>query len=211
MPFFLGLTNLADANSTWEQPIVSAFSKFYPLMHSMLADDYTGYQYHDGDQISEGDTTWGRVRYQDMVISLIWMYENHADALNDSSILVDNMNYLINGSLSWSDWYTDSQYIQQDLWTVPGPDSDIGGPLYQWEHGVNTGQGLKAPAVDRRVTQDDSLLTTAANAVNWTFMYHGSASGTVLADERIDGLSPYTGYVCFGPLYDIETDIVVQC
>lgn len=30
-------------------------------------------------------------------------------------------------------------------------------------------------------------------AVDWTFKYHGAASGTILADERLQGLSPFYG------------------
>lgn len=44
-----------------------------------------------------------------------------------------------------------------------------------------------------RFTKNDSLLQTASDAVQWTFQYHGAASGTVLGDERIVGLSPYSG------------------
>lgn len=44
-----------------------------------------------------------------------------------------------------------------------------------------------------RFTKNESLLQTAADAVEWTFRYHGAASGTILGDERIDGLSPYSG------------------
>lgn len=191
MPFFLGLMNLADADSNYTDKIVASLTKFYPLMHSMLSNNYTGYKYQQGDSLSEGDTTWGRVRYQDMLISMMWMYENHAGNL--SQILLDNMNYLQNGSLSWNAWYNSDTYIRENLWDVPGSASEIGGPLYPYEHGVNVGQGLKAPAVDRRLTKNDSLIQTALDAVQWTFKYHGAASGTVLADERIDGLEPFSG------------------
>ena len=182
-----------DANATWEETALPAMSKFFDLMHSMLSDDYQGYKYHEGDGVSEGDTTWGRVRYQDMVISLIWMYEKHPDAIGSTQTLLDNMNYLINGSISWNAWYNDATFIKDDLYTLPPDSGSTEGDLYPYEHGVNIGQGFKAPAVDRRVTHNDSLLSTAMYAVNQTFTYHGAPSGTVLADERIDGLSPWSG------------------
>jgi hypothetical protein len=53
--------------------------------------------------------------------------------------------------------------------------------------------GLKSGAVIRRFTNNDTLLESTRQGVNWTFQYHGAASGTVLADERLDGLSPMTG------------------
>ncbi|KAI9817749.1 MAG: hypothetical protein M1827_000868 [Pycnora praestabilis] len=31
------------------------------------------------------------------------------------------------------------------------------------------------------------------NGINWTLLYHGSTSGTILADERMEGLSLRTG------------------
>lgn len=58
---------------------------------------------------------------------------------------------------------------------------------------TNAFVGLKASAVIHRFTHNSSLLQTAMKGVDWTFRYHGAASGTVLADERINGLSPYSG------------------
>lgn len=61
------------------------------------------------------------------------------------------------------------------------------------ERGVNIGQYLKATAVVGRFTCDDSLNQTAKNGVNWTMQYHCTASGTILADERLEGVASYSG------------------
>lgn len=46
-PLALGLTQLVEVNSTWEEPVVGALHRFSELMHSMLADNYTGMIYHE--------------------------------------------------------------------------------------------------------------------------------------------------------------------
>ncbi|KAK4917914.1 hypothetical protein LTR28_013216, partial [Elasticomyces elasticus] len=204
-PVFLGLMNLVDADAaTFEESVVPAMHRFVELMNSMLQNNYTGYIYHEGDKLDEGDYSWGRVRDQDMMVSLQWLYEKYPR--NNSQLLLDNMWYLYNGSLDWAYWFQEGVYIKDDLYNVPVNDT-----LYPYEHGVNAGQGksctirftiqsdahafsgLKAGAVIRRFTYDDALLETTRNGVNWTFLYHGAASGTIIADERLVGLSPYSG------------------
>ncbi|KAK4998128.1 hypothetical protein LTR66_002607 [Elasticomyces elasticus] len=184
-PVFLGLMNLVHADAaTFEESVVPAMHRFVDLMNSMLQNNYTGYIYHEGDELDE--VSWGRVRVQDMMVSLQWLYERHPR--NNSQLLLENMWYLYNGSLDWAYWFQEGVYIKDDLYNVPVNDT-----LYPYEHGVNAGQGLKAGAVIRRFTHNDALLETTRNGVNWTFLYHGAASGTIIADERLVGLSPYSG------------------
>ncbi|EMC93981.1 hypothetical protein BAUCODRAFT_74673 [Baudoinia panamericana UAMH 10762] len=191
-PLCLGLIQLAEANKTWTTPIVSALHNFTSLMHDMLADDYTGYIYHNGDPMSADGYSWGQARSQDMMITLQWLFEHHP--VNQSQLLLDNMNYLHQAGLNWEDWYNQQAYFGQ------GMENDLNilsinltQANYPFEHGVNVAQGLKAVAVVRRFTHNDSLVQTAMDGVNWTMQYHGASSGTVLADERLVGLAPYSG------------------
>ncbi|KAK4544720.1 hypothetical protein LTR36_003969 [Oleoguttula mirabilis] len=191
-PLCLGLVQLAEANSTWTVPIVSSLHRFTAVMHSMLAANYTGYIYHEGDIMSVGDDQWGQVRSQDMMITLQWLHEHHPG--NQSQMLLENMQYLHEQGLNWEDWYNEAAYFGQgmdkDLNTV---NVTLTTDNYPFEHGVNVGQGLKAVAVVRRFTHNDSLIQTAMDGVNWTMTYHGASSGTIIADERLVGLAPYSG------------------
>lgn len=191
-PFFLGLIQLAEADSAWTDKVVSHLHSFMTLMDSMMKNNYTGYIYHDGDKLDEGDFQWGQVRSQDMMITLQWLYEKHPG--NQSQLLLDNMKYLHEKGYNWEDWYTQDGYFgrgfDKDLGTLP---TDLTDDNFPFEHGVNVGQGLKAVAVVRRWNHNDSLIQTAMNGVNWTMQYHGASSGTILADERLVGLAPWSG------------------
>ena len=139
-PFFLGLTQLAEANETWTEPIVFSLHRFVTLMHSMLADNFTGYIYHEGDILAADDDQWGQVRSQDMMISLQWLYEKHPG--NQSQLLLDNMEFLHDKGLNWEDWYNTAAYfgqgMERDLNTL---DVNLTTDNYPFEHGVNVGQG----------------------------------------------------------------------
>ncbi|KAF7188907.1 hypothetical protein HII31_09830 [Pseudocercospora fuligena] len=184
-PFCLGAIQLAEANSTWTQPIVGSLHRFVVLVNSMLKDNYLGYITDD----------WARVRMQDMMITLQWLYEKYPGEIGDISL--ETMQYLHNKGHNWEDWYSQDAYFgrgfDKDLDTLPWSLTYLDGPLFPFQHGVNVGQGLKAPAVVRRWNHNDSLVDTAMNGVNWTMQYHGAASGTILADERLVGLAPYSG------------------
>lgn len=68
-------------------------------------------------------------------ISLQWLYENYPQ--NNSQILLDNMQMLTEGGYDWAYWFLDA-FIRDNLYDVS---YDITNALFQFEHGVNAGQG----------------------------------------------------------------------
>ena len=101
------------------------------------------------------------------------------------------MNMLINSSISFEDYWVPGTFVTEDLYDVYG--TGMGGNLWPYFHGVNAAQGLKQLAVFRRITHNDSMVDATQYGVNATFQYHGNSLGSVIGDEREDGLKPYQG------------------
>ena len=139
-PLFLGLTGLAEANSSWTAPVVDHLHTFMKLMNTMLADNYTGYIYHDGDQMGSGDFQWGQVRSQDMLLTLQWLYEKHPG--NQGALLLENMKYMHNKAYNWEAWYNEGAYFGQGMEkNLDDLNVNLTNANYPYEHGVNVGQG----------------------------------------------------------------------
>ena len=177
-PFFLGLIQLVEAEPSRAAKIVPAMHRFVQLMHSMLIEK-VGF-----DQI------WGRVRFQDMLISLQWLYENYPEA--NQEVLLETMYLLKARGLDWSSYWTEGSFIYKDLDTVKHPITDRS-PLFPFTHGVNAAQGLKTGATLYRFTRNESLLDNNRNGVNWTFTYHGDPAGSIIGDERESGINANRG------------------
>ncbi|KAK2767021.1 hypothetical protein FQN54_006338 [Arachnomyces sp. PD_36] len=186
-PMFLALTQLVEVTqgSDLAEEILVAMHKFVDLMHSMLSDNYQGYVFHDGDNF---DDQWGRSRAADMIVALQWLYEK--DPRENSAKLSECMKFFNDEAFDWTYWFSEGVYIKVDLDTVP---LNITEALFPFEHGVNAGQGLKAGAAIHRFNQDEGQLESARRGVDWTFLYHGTPSGGIIADERLSGLSPVRG------------------
>ena len=184
-PFFLGLIQLLEAEPSVATTVVPAIHRFVDLMHSMLANNYQGYVAHANDTFDE---QWGRSRAADMILSLQWLYEHYP--MNNTQNIWENMVYLNNEAYDWAYWFDENVFIKVDLDTLP---SSVTDPIFPYTHGVNAAQGLKALAVIRRFTHNETLLESVRRGVNWTFEYHGSPSGGIIGDERESGLSPSRG------------------
>ncbi|KAG6138004.1 hypothetical protein E4U12_000139 [Claviceps purpurea] len=183
-PFFLGLTQLAEVDRRWEEDVVKALRKFMFLANTMLRDNGRGFVVCPGI-----DCSWGQARVPDMIITIQWLLDRPNLVAHDAeflNVLWENMDmfHALN-PIKWHDWYTNETYPK-----VVDPQGDN---LFTYIHGVNVGQGLKSPAVIYRINGTQSLVQKSYDAVDLTFRYHGSASGTILADEKQTGLAPYMG------------------
>lgn len=177
-PLCLGLKQLVEADPRHSSNVLPALYKFITLMHQMLVQN-TGYEQF-----------WGRVRYPDMIIVLQWLYEKHPG--NNTDILLDTMSLLNQNGLSWAQYYSQSNYIFQDLDMVQPPITGQS-PTFPYVHAVNAAQGMKFGAVLYRFNNDASLLQSTRDGVNWTLTYHGDPAGSVTGDERESGLRPNRG------------------
>ncbi|KAF1815284.1 hypothetical protein P152DRAFT_391965 [Eremomyces bilateralis CBS 781.70] len=191
-PVLLGMIGLLQADyGAYSGKVLPSIQKFVGLMHTMLENDFEGYLYHEGSALSEFDHTWARVRMADCMISLQWLLEHEPAVQKESIIRV--MELLVQGSIDWATWFQEGTFVKLDPNDLPDGGRELENQYLPYMHGVNLGQGLKSGAVVRRLTRNETLLQTTRRGVQWTFEFHGAASGTILADERIAGLEPYYG------------------
>jgi len=180
--------------------------KFVSLANSMLKDNYTGFIQQPGDDFDPWG--FGVSRAHELSSSLQWLYEVHPDG--QEAVIWETMELMWSGAVvGGKDWTT---FFVEGVFPLLGtpPEKVIGG----FEHGVNMAQGkqsrlgtgerevqaltnlnlgLRYMAHLYRMNKNESLIQQTRDAVNWTYTYQGSASGTITADEYIGGNSPQRG------------------
>ena len=130
-PFFLGLTQLAEANSTWEEPVVHALRRFMDLTDVMLRDGGRGHTICPPNF----ECYWGQTRVHDLILTIQWLLEHHPS--HQDNLLFDVMNMFYEQSqYKWDEWYQEEVYLK----VVDNPTTK--NPLYPFLHGVNVGQGM---------------------------------------------------------------------
>lgn len=131
-PFFMGLTQLVEADKSWEKRVVGGLRRFMALANQMLKNNSQGFANCAGGV----DCTWGQARAHDLMITMQWMLENYASE-EDDKLLWENMDMLYaQSNFKWDLWYTAGKYPE-----VADPKV---GANHPYIHGVNVGQGKQA-------------------------------------------------------------------
>ncbi|KAF7319812.1 hypothetical protein MKEN_00763900 [Mycena kentingensis (nom. inval.)] len=175
-PFFFGAIQMTEFNPSLTTPVVNALYKFVTLANSMLRSNNTGVE------------AWTATRWEDFVITLQWLFDNHPNGTASQALLIDTMQRLKFTGVPWEKVFSKQFFPTTAVEHTPNP---FNLPL-TW-HGVNMAEGLKALPATYRFTHNQSDLDTASLGWDMLFQFHGRPSGIYAADEYLAGLEATRG------------------
>jgi hypothetical protein len=132
---------------------------------------------------------WGKFRWQDELLSVIWLYNR-----TGSTFLLDLARLLHQQGYDWVAQFANFQYTKRvtpEFLKVQGGDGlgDIGLAT----HGVNNGQAVKTGPVWSLVSRSDTDRSAAVKMISELNKYHGLSNGMFSCDEHLAGLDPSQG------------------
>jgi DUF1680 family protein len=132
---------------------------------------------------------WGKFRWQDEALSVIWLYNRTGDPK-----LLDLVRLLHAQGHDWMAQYANFQYTERI--TAEAIKLDKGEGLHDLAlatHGVNNGQGLKAGPVWSLVSNSQDDRRAVMEMMKKLDRYHGLPNGMFSCDEHLAGLDPSQG------------------
>ncbi|MBW6527000.1 glycoside hydrolase family 127 protein [Sphingomonas sp. RHCKR7] len=139
---------------------------------------------------------WGKFRWQDQVVSVVWLYNRTGDAgLLELAALLKRQGY------DWQGLFADYPYRTKTSKRAIGLDRpDVPGEVPEGlrdpalsVHGVNNAQALKASPVWSVVSGDAADRAAIRRQLGALDRYHGLPIGIYSADEHLAGRSPSQG------------------
>ena len=135
-------------------------------------------------------TSWGRFRWQDQLLTVLWLYDRTADAA-----LLDLMKLLRAQGYDWEAQYDHFAYKErmsaaqiQLTAKMPGfHDAKMA------THGVNNGEAVKTGAVWSRISGLPSDKQAVFRMISALDQYHGLPNGMFSCDEHLAGRNPSQG------------------
>jgi DUF1680 family protein len=135
-------------------------------------------------------TSWGKFRWQDQLLTVLWLYDRTADPA-----LLDLMHLLHVQGYDWVAQYDHFQYKERMSEAHLALMSKITGfqDVKMATHGVNNGEAAKTGAVWSRITGASSDGQAVLKMIAELEKYHGLPNGMFSCDEHLAGRSPSQG------------------
>jgi len=132
---------------------------------------------------------WGKFRWQDNALTVIWLYNRNGDPR-----LLDLIRLLHSQGFDWQANFADFKYTTAV--TAESIHLNVGGGLGDMAlatHGVNNGQALKAAPVWSLLSGNPADRKGFAQMLDALDKYHGLPNGMFSCDEHLAGRSPVQG------------------
>jgi len=132
---------------------------------------------------------WGKFRWQDEVLSVIWLYNR-----TGSAYLLDLARLLHQQGYDWQAQFANFQFKQKI--TAEYIKLNEGGGLKDLAlstHGVNNGQAIKTGVIWSLVSGNDTDRNATAQMIAELDRYHGLPNGMFSCDEHLSGRDPSQG------------------
>jgi DUF1680 family protein len=132
---------------------------------------------------------WGKYRWHDEALSVIWLYNRTGDAK-----LLDLFHLLRQQGFDWQAEFADFKYTQRTTPEAIGltPNTPLTDRAMQ-THGVNVAMAIKMSPVRWLLTQDAADRRAVFHMLEELDQYHGLPNGIFSADEHLAGRNPSQG------------------
>jgi uncharacterized protein len=152
-----------------------------------LLERYFDYQLRTLDSRPLKD--WGKFRWQDNALAVIWLYNRNGDAR-----LLDLVRLLHAQGFDWQANFADFKYTSAVTAAAIKLNSGGGlGDLALATHGVNNGQALKAAPIWSLLSGNPNDRRGFQQMLDALDQYHGLPNGMFSCDEHLAGRSPSQG------------------
>jgi hypothetical protein len=132
---------------------------------------------------------WGKFRWQDELLGVIWLYNR-----TGSAYLLDLAHLLRKQGYDWMAQYANFQYTQRITAEYIKLEKGEGlKDLALATHGVNNGEAVKTGPVWSQVSASSADRTAASAMISELNKYHGLPNGMFSCDEHLAGPDPSQG------------------
>lgn len=187
-----GMIGPAKNNDWWPRIVMlKALTQYQELTGDPrvipVMDKYFRYQLEELPERPLRD--WGKFRWQDEVLSVIWLYNR-----TGSAYLLDLARLLRKQGYNWVGEFGDFQYKQKMTSEYLKLDKEQGlADLALATHGVNNGQAVKTGPVWSQVSASAEDRGAVLQMIEQLNRYHGLPNGMFSCDEHFAGQDPSQG------------------